>query len=154
MWKSQGCLCLQVLTRSIFVSLSEGHGAQLAAICSEFHQEFPCLLWILVLAEAETGFSTCFMSGVWCKATGNQHSSLHEGSHGKQLAYINNSAGVGSHPPFILNRCLLSSQWCSADLWHQPIWRMGCWQSLKLSQGLMGSKKWANTGAELVGSRI
>lgn len=59
------------------VSLSEGHRAQLAAFCSEFSQEVPCLLWILVLAEVETGFSTWFVSPVWYKATGNQHSSLH-----------------------------------------------------------------------------
>lgn len=42
---------------------------------------------------------------------------MHEDSYVRQLERINNSAGAGSYPFFILNRCLLSSWWCCADLW-------------------------------------
>lgn len=96
--------------RASLVSLSEGGRAQLAAICSDFRQEFPCLLGILLLAVVEIGFSACFVSPMHCEATGKQHNRLHEGSYIKQLECINNAAGAGSYQSFIMNRCLLSSQ--------------------------------------------
>lgn len=54
------------------VSLSEDGRAQLAAIFSDFHQDFPCLLGISVLAIVETVFSPCFVLPVRCEATGKQ----------------------------------------------------------------------------------
>lgn len=72
---------------------------------------------ILVLAVVEIGFSACFASPVQWEATGNQHNCLHEGSYINQLECITNFTGAGSYPSFILNRCLLSSRWCCADLW-------------------------------------
>lgn len=76
--------------RASLVGLSKGGRAQLAAICSDFHHEFLCLLGILALAVVETGFTACFASTVQCEATGNQHNGLHGGSYIKQLECINN----------------------------------------------------------------
>lgn len=50
--------------RASLVSLSEGGRAQIAALCADFHQEFPSLWGILVVAVVEIGFPAWFASPV------------------------------------------------------------------------------------------
>lgn len=114
----------KVLTRVSLVSLSEGGGARLAAMCSDFQQDFPCLSGISVLAVVESVFSPCFVLPVRCEATGKQTTIWMKAAI-KQLECINNSSGAGSCPFFILSRCSLSSRWCCAALWTSACLEVG-----------------------------